>query len=396
MAWLRTSCRQATALHLLVLALTILVLVTMSRDARLGGVVADKVRLPLPDAGGLNHLDARPDDLESLRLEPIGRDVARRVNAQTPFATLNPPPARPFKFTGSPLARARSVDCLALAAMAEAGSGAEDQKAVIQVIINRVRHPAFVNSICGVVFQGAERRTGCQFSFTCDGSLARRYSNRAWAASKERANAALNGAVFAPVGAATHYHTDWVHPVWSSRLEKIAAIRTHLFFRWKGYWGTPQAAASRPYSTEEPAISGISYLPAHADAFQDRPLEQGTISLSGNPPQVVPKGDHSGAVVAALFHNQYKSFIVQLIPPYSTSASLMLARNLCGSEGYCKVWAWADVTDTPRSLPVPSGYRKSISFSYTIDMEKNEYSLFDCTRYADTTRDKCLPRQGRD
>ena len=52
--------------------------------------------------------------------------------------------------------------------------------AVAQVVLNRVRHPAFPKSVCGVVYQGAERRTGCQFSFTCDSSLAQGPVDWAW------------------------------------------------------------------------------------------------------------------------------------------------------------------------------------------------------------------------
>ncbi|PCJ46186.1 MAG: DNA gyrase subunit A, partial [Gammaproteobacteria bacterium] len=40
-----------------------------------------------------------------------------------------------------------------------------------EVVLNRVGHKAFPNTVCSVVFQGAERVTGCQFSFTCDGSM---------------------------------------------------------------------------------------------------------------------------------------------------------------------------------------------------------------------------------
>ena len=89
-------------------------------------------------------------------------------------------------FSGNAADRARARDCLALAAMAEAGYGDADQRAVMQVILNRTRHPGFANTVCGVVYQGSNRKTGCQFSFTCDGSLARRYSDAAWRAARAR------------------------------------------------------------------------------------------------------------------------------------------------------------------------------------------------------------------
>ncbi|MGJ3626051.1 cell wall hydrolase [Sphingomonas sp. MMS24-JH45] len=85
----------------------------------------------------------------------------------------------------------------------------------MQVVLNRLRHPAFPKTVCGVVFQGAERSTGCQFTFTCDGALARQPSPLAWDRARKVAAAALAGAVYRPVGYATHYHTDWVVPYWS-------------------------------------------------------------------------------------------------------------------------------------------------------------------------------------
>jgi hypothetical protein len=81
---------------------------------------------------------------------------------------------------GSAEDRARARTCLAQTAWYEAGQDRAGQQAVVQVVLNRVRHPAYPKTICGVVFQGSERRTGCQFTFTCDGSLARVPSAAAW------------------------------------------------------------------------------------------------------------------------------------------------------------------------------------------------------------------------
>jgi hypothetical protein len=106
----------------------------------------------------------------------------RSQNAAIPFAVSKLDPAPPYRFSGSAADFGNARDCLALAAMAEAGSSDLGQRAVIQVILNRARHPAFANSVCGVVFEGSERSTGCQFSFTCDGSLARPLSERLWLA----------------------------------------------------------------------------------------------------------------------------------------------------------------------------------------------------------------------
>jgi hypothetical protein len=138
--------------------------------------------------------------------------------------------------------RMRAVDCLTAAIYYEAASESEDgQRAVAQVVLNRVRHPTFPNSVCGVVYQGSERSSGCQFSFTCDGSLLRTPSFSGWARARRLAAAALWGSVYAPVGHSTHYHSNKVLPYWASSLVKSAVIGAHIFYRWNGGWGTPAA-----------------------------------------------------------------------------------------------------------------------------------------------------------
>ena len=174
------------------------------------------------------------------------------------------------RVTGDDLLRA--VNCLAAAALYEAGDDARGEAAVAQVVLNRVRHPAFPHSVCGVVFQGAERRTGCQFTFTCDGALARVARPEAWIRAQAVALAALTGTVDREVGFATHYHTDWVVPSWSGTLDKIGAVGTHLFFRWRGWWGTPPAFAA-PALAAEPRIDRLARLSdVHKPSDQVAPL----------------------------------------------------------------------------------------------------------------------------
>ena len=116
----------------------------------------------------------------------------------------------------------RSIDCLAQAVYYEARSESEDgQRAVAQVVLNRVRHPAWPNSVCGVVYQGPMRPGGgCQFTFTCDGSLATRRPAPRWDEARRIAAEALGGRTYAPVGLPTHYHTNAVFPAWAPQLVK--------------------------------------------------------------------------------------------------------------------------------------------------------------------------------
>ena len=340
-------------------------------------------------AGGLEQLPGRPDDVAAQALEPIDTDTARKINAATPFAEVKPQPARPFRFDGSALDRSRSLDCLALAAMAEAGGSDPGQRAVIQVVLNRVRHPAFAKTVCGVVFQGSERSTGCQFSFTCDGSLARRYSDAAWAASRRRAGEALDGKVFAQVGAATHYHTDWVHPVWSGELDKIAQVETHLFFRWPGYWGSRDAGRI-VYHGAEPGIAQLSYLPSHAAAAIETAVSDTPAALLSTPVEGHKVGDKVGIGTVAARRQEGGAYLVHLTGA-TEPAALSLGRRLCGGRGYCRVMGWTDRRAVPPSFPISPAARATLSFSYVLDATNSEYIYYDCKVFQNIPRDNCLP-----
>ncbi len=153
-------------------------------------------------------------------------------------------PAEPFQFAnGQNDVRGNSLDCLTAAIYYEARSESLDgQRAVAQVVLNRARHPAFPNSVCGVVYQGSNRSTGCQFSFTCDGSMQRGVRNAAgWETARQIAQAALSGYVYGPVGLATHYHTTAIRPWWAPSLTRAITIGAHIFYRWPGRWGDPTA-----------------------------------------------------------------------------------------------------------------------------------------------------------
>jgi spore germination cell wall hydrolase CwlJ-like protein len=186
-------------------------------------------------------------------LKAVAPETAMAMNASIPVAEGTNPAAERFILrTRSFTDKLRSLECLTAAVYYEAASESDDgQRAVAQVVLNRVRHPTYPNSVCGVVFQGSERSTGCQFSFTCDGSLARVPSVAAWARARRIAAAALAGSVFKPVGLSTHYHTYQVFPYWASSLVKSAVIGAHIFYRWNGGWGGP-AAFRQAYAGVEP------------------------------------------------------------------------------------------------------------------------------------------------
>lgn len=150
---------------------------------------------------------------------------------------------------------ARAQECLTTAIYYEAASESDaGQRAVAQVVLNRVAHSAWPNTVCGVVYQGSARQTGCQFSFTCDGSLARRPSRGGWERASRIARAALAGTVYEPVGLSTHYHTLAVHPYWAPSLTRTTVIGAHVFYRWPGAAGE-RGAFAFSYDGGEPAPS---------------------------------------------------------------------------------------------------------------------------------------------
>lgn len=139
--------------------------------------------------------------------------------------------------------RAQSIECLTLAIAYEAGfEPVEGQEAVAEVVLNRLRHPAFPKSICGVVFAGSMLRTGCQFTFTCDGSLRRRLPDSVLNAARAVAEQAIDGRFPARVAGATNYHADYVNPYWAPSLVRVAKIGTHIFYRAPGTAVPPGAA----------------------------------------------------------------------------------------------------------------------------------------------------------
>ena len=160
----------------------------------------------------------------------------------------------------------RAAQCLTAAIYYEAASEPDaGQRAVAQVVLNRVSHPAFPKTVCGVVYQGSER-SGCQFSFACDGSMARRPMAQFWDRARRVANDALAGNVFAAVGLSTHYHTGAVHPAWDQSMQLVDVIGAHRFYRWPGQAGRP-SAFNASYRGGEPMAAPHMRLAGPAPKF---------------------------------------------------------------------------------------------------------------------------------
>jgi spore germination cell wall hydrolase CwlJ-like protein len=355
------------------------------------------------DPAELRKLPARPEDIEkhgAAAKTVLAPDDARKRNARVGFEPRAGAVARPFAFTGSDLDRARAEECLATAVLYEAGDDAVGQQAVAQVVLNRVRHPAFPGTVCGVVYQGAERRTGCQFTFTCDGSLQRRTMSRpTWQRARAVAANALSGHVNATVGLATHYHTDWVYPYWSPSLRKLAQVGTHLFFGWPGGWGGPGAFGKRYKGNEagapgmalaalgagegsaampaldEPKILGLPQAPAKL------PASLGKVPLYGTRVKLVGADGHSFGLLAS--------------PGTSAAQVVNAALALCGQPGPCRVNAWENEDDIPGSYPLPALTRSTMVFEYVRGgTGGGATTRFDCKRFPSKDPKACLESSG--
>lgn len=125
--------------------------------------------------------------------------------------------------------------CMATAIYFEArGESYRGQIAVGQVVMNRVAHRLYPDTICTVVFQNEHMRNACQFSFACDGIPETVNEGKAWAQAEEIAKGVVNGSLYlAEVGKATHYHANYVYPHWAPRLKRLTKIGAHIFYQFK-------------------------------------------------------------------------------------------------------------------------------------------------------------------
>ena len=327
--------------------------------------------------------------VEPVRLAELPMDEARRFNASIPFATGSNPAARPFFLSGAADDQARAVDCLAAATWYEAGDDAVGQRAVAQVVINRMRHPAFPKSVCGVVFQGQERSTGCQFTFTCDGAMGRTPSAAAWSRARDLARQALAGYVYTKVGHSTHYHTDWVVPYWSSSLDKVAEVNTHLFFRWTGWWGTPPAFRLS-YAGAEPVIAKMARL----SPFHSTGGDPAALAIEGVAVPVDPAAIPESAIPQPVTGEAKNVFHAALDRNMGADAFAALAIRTCGERPFCKFLGWTDHGKVPSAGAAPNpGQIEAMSFSYLRDQTQGfGKALWNCNEFKRPSPVQCMRR----
>lgn len=219
----------------------------------------------------------------ALRPGPDPAQLALAIAAPAVAAAVQPTPVVERVAAAKP-SRASELECLTQAVYFEArGESSRGQQAVATVIMNRTKSPKFPSTVCGVVYQGANRRHGCQFSFACDGRAERVVENTAWQRARGVAARALSGAVLRDVGGATHFHTTEVAPAWGPRMLRTAQVGLHVFYRFNPHGGrqaAPRAPAeavfvSAPAQPVQLRLASAVLAPADAG---DAPIAAGPLA----------------------------------------------------------------------------------------------------------------------
>ena len=220
---------------------------------------------------------------------PVAPDEALKQNEARAVTARPDQPAAAFRLGKTDVpSKERALECLTQAVYYEAASESLDgQRAVAQVVINRVHHAGFPPTVCETVYQGSDRPTGCQFTFTCDGSLSRTPIQSLWQRARRVASDALAGHVFAPVGHATHYHADYVLPYWADSLDKEVQIGRHIFYRLRGRLGATSAFGQH-YAGHEAVPASPSAVEVAIAAVADAEKEESASALPMAPTPDTP------------------------------------------------------------------------------------------------------------
>lgn len=210
----------------------------MRKERKLPGIPANLASLvnnPTPDILATAYAPAEPDYAKASPFESLLKDERPDAGRFIPPVAdgdhswmSKPLPATVFS--------GAEQTCLANAIYFEARSESlRGQAAVAQVVLNRVRNPTYPNTICGVVYQNANWKNRCQFSFACDGIKDRVTEPRHYKTAQDIAMAVTAGKIFLPeVASSTHYYASYVNPRWAKSMEKMKKIGLHIFYRTYG------------------------------------------------------------------------------------------------------------------------------------------------------------------
>lgn len=199
----------------------------------------------------------------------------------------------------------------------------------------------------------------------------------------------LGGAIDASVGNATHFHADYVYPWWSNKLDKVARVGTHIFFRWRGFWGTRNALSARygggepdPLRLQETALTIAEANPLPTLLQGGEAVRSITTEMVDEPAEESNGPPSPGAGI----------HFVLVAPEDSPSALVDRARSLCVNGGYCRVQGWSDPANIPAKLPLSDDSRRTLRFSFVAaNAGSSEAVFFDCRTFPGPQVGACLP-----
>ena len=198
----------------------------------IAGMLAGLVNNPQPDILASAYAATKPDYARHSPFASILKDDNREGRFVPPAPADDPNHAWVATALPASVFKPSEQRCLAAAVYFEArGEPVKGQAAVAQVVLNRVRNPAYPATVCGVVYQNEDWRHRCQFSFACDGVPERISDSEHWKIAEEVAMAVTSGRIWlSDIGPSTHYHAVYVHPRWARDMKKVDRIGRHVFY----------------------------------------------------------------------------------------------------------------------------------------------------------------------
>jgi Cell Wall Hydrolase len=342
--------------------------------------------------------------VDALRLavvSPAAAAVNAVAQAKAALGAVNSSFSAQLQFLGPAGDRDRAIDCLAVAAWYEAGNDFDGQRSVMQVVLNRVAHPSFPKSVCGVVFEGSHRTTGCQFTFTCDGSMARRRPSAvALARARALATLALKSAIYPEVSQATHYHADYVLPWWSSKLVRLGKVGPHIFYRWPGKRGE---LSGRPSSASEAELAQLTYQAvSRSGSLPGSSVADGTQPAAAAMASSTATSAHAqlavGTIISAAPAPKTDGTI--FLPVDSASPSgrwAVSALGKCMGQVGCRVLAYETPERLAHNSAIAARAREKPIFLFVRDAASGvELALWDCEKVERPADSQCLPDVGQE
>lgn len=110
------------------------------------------------------------------------------------------------------------------------GGNSEDMEAVANVVLNRLGHKGFPDTVCEVVKQGSEK-SPCQFSWWCDGRPDQVEEEGRYAIAREIARKALNQQLPDRTNGALFFHDRSADVDWSKSYIKTKEIGSFKFYK---------------------------------------------------------------------------------------------------------------------------------------------------------------------